>query len=65
MRNSIYLVPVLAVLFLVQLFTAVNVYSSSASVNTSPDGNTAPTLENAWEIFGIYHQDPGKIDEAI
>jgi tetratricopeptide (TPR) repeat protein len=65
MRNRIYFVPVIAFFLLVQLFTAVNVYSSSASVNTSPDGNTAPTLENAWEIFGVYHKDPDKIDEAI
>ncbi len=65
MRNRIYLVPMLTVLFLVQMFTAVNVFSSSASVNTPPGGSAAPTLENAWEVFGDYHEDPGNIDETL
>ncbi len=65
MRNRIYFVPVIAFFFLVQPFTALNVFGNSASVNTPPDGNTAPTLENAWEIFGVYHEDTGRIDDAI
>ncbi|MGH7849754.1 MAG: tetratricopeptide repeat protein [Thermodesulfobacteriota bacterium] len=65
MRNKNYLLPLLAVLFLVRLFPAVNAYGSSVSVNTPGETSAAPTLENAREIFGVYNEDPGKIDEAI
>jgi len=65
MRNKNYLLPLLAVLFLVRLIPGENAYCKSVSVNTPGETSAAPTLENAWEIFGVYHEDPGKIDETI
>lgn len=65
MRNKNYLIPVLAVLFLIQPLTAINAYCKGSSVRLPGKADAAPTLEGAWELFGAYHEDTGRIDEAI
>ncbi|MEW6143881.1 MAG: hypothetical protein AB1598_02570 [Thermodesulfobacteriota bacterium] len=40
--------------------------SASVSARNTPAGyDPAPALENAWEVFGAYHEDTGNIDEAV
>jgi tetratricopeptide (TPR) repeat protein len=68
MRNKYFLIPILALLFLIQPFRAWGADSVRASIstrNTPAVHDSAPALENAWKVFSTYHEDPGNIDQTV